>query len=224
MRKHGKILGSLVLLSVAAAAIVVGLAHYFSSASIHSLLTENHELNKAIRNLTETRQIGFATVVSRESGPLGEIKSLVRFVQTEPGKPNQIVSEQLFEVSGELIHFDALIVKFSESYVREGKGRALYLWRRIYGEQTAPEAGEPIDLTGQSPERYRAISESLRLKDRATFWEAIWNLADDPAYLSDYGITAIYGNATYMRILPGQIYLFKINASGQIYPELLNYN
>lgn len=222
MRTQGKILASLILIAVAAAAIVVGLAHYFSSSSIHSLLTENHELNRAIRNLTETREVGYATVLSQEVDALGHTRSLVRFVQTEPGNVHQIASEQLFEVTGEVIHFDALIVKFSESYVREGKGRALYLWRRIYGETTAPEAGEAIQGPGQAPERYRAITESLRLKDRDTFWSAIWDLANDPSRLSQYGITAIYGNAVYTRMRTGDVTVFKINANGQIYPERLS--
>ncbi|MFP4260597.1 MAG: hypothetical protein ACLFS1_05900 [Opitutales bacterium] len=223
MRKKGKILGTIVLLAGAAAAAIVGLAFYFSSSSIHSLLTENHELNKAIRNLTEERQIGYATVLSRESDQHGRTKSLVRFVQTAPGNPDQIVSEQLFEVTGSVIHFDALIVKFSDAYVREGKGRSLYLWRRIYGDQTAPENGEAIQDRDDHPERYAEISRSLRLKDREVFWEAIWDLAENPAQLSQFGVTAIYGNAIYTRMEPGQVYLFKISPTGQIYPKRLSY-
>ena len=223
MRNQGKILSTTVLLAAAAAAAIVGLAYYFSSSSIRSLLTENHELNKAIRNLTEERQIGYATVVSQETDQLGQTSSLVRFVQTAPGNPDQIVSEQLFQIAGSVIHFDALIVKFSDAYVREGKGRALYLWRRIYGDQTAPESGQPIQKPGDHPERYTEISNSLRLKDREVFWDAIWNLAENPAQLTEFGVTAIYGNAIYTRMQPGQVYLFKITPTGQIYPKLLSY-
>ena len=223
MRNQGKILSTMVLLAAAAAAAIVGLAYYFSSSSIHSLLTENHELNKAIRNLTEERQIGYATVVSQETDQLGQTSSLVRFVQTAPGNPDQIVSEQLFQIAGSVIHFDALIVKFSDAYVREGKGRALYLWRRIHGDQTAPENGQAIQKPGDHPERYAAISDSLRLKDREVFWDAIWKLAENPAQLTEFGVTAIYGNAIYTRMQPDQVYLFKISPTGQIYPKLLSY-
>ena len=223
MRIKGKILGTIVLIAAAVAATVVGLAFYFSSSSIHSLLTENHELNKAIRNLTQEHQIGYATVLSRESDQLGRTNSLVRFVQTAPGNPDEIISEQLFEVTGSIIHFDALIVKFNDAYVREGKGRALYLWRRIYGEQTAPKNGEAIQEPGDHPERYAQISRSLRLKDREVFWDAIWDLAENPAQLNQFGVTAIYGNAIYTRMEPGQIYLFKISPTGQIYPKRLSY-
>lgn len=223
MRKEGKILGTVILLAAAIAAGIVGVAHYFSSSSIHSLLTDNHRLNEAIKNLTEERQIGYVTVLSQEKDGLGQITSLVKLAQTAPGNPDQIVSEELFQVEGDVIHLDALIVKFSDAFVQDGKGRALYLWRRIYGEKTAPEVGQPIQTPGEQPDRYKGISETLRLKDREVFWDAIWQLAEDPAQLSEYGVSAIYGNAVYTKMKPGQIYLLKISASGQIYPDLLSY-
>jgi len=221
--QSGKIIARVALLAVVVTAAVLGVAFYFSSSSIHSLLTENHQLNKAIRNLTEERQIGFATLASRSRNARGEQESLVRFVQTVPGKPNEIVSEELFVVVGEVIHFDALIVKFSDDFVKDGKGRALYLWRRIYGDNQAPAEGALIQSPDQVPERYRAISQSLRLKDQSIFWNAIWELANDPQQLSRYGITAVFGNAIYTKMEPDRVYLFKISPTGQIYPELLQY-
>lgn len=210
-------------LAAIATAAVLGIAFYFSSSSIHSLLTENHELNKAIRNLTDEQQIGFATLKSRSINEFGQVESLVRFVQTAPGKPNEIVSEELFVVEGEVIHFDALIVKFSDDYVKDGKGRALYLWRRIYGESEAPTEGDLIQAPGEAPERYHAITQSLKLKNQPIFWEAIWDLANDPEQLSAYGIKAVFGNAIYTKMQPDKVYLFKISPTGQIYPDVLSY-
>ena len=213
----------MVLLAAIATAAILGVTFYFSSSSIHSLLTENHQLNKAIRNLTAEQQIGFATLKSQSRNALGEVESLVRFVQTAPGRPDTIVSEELFVVEGDVIHFDALIVKFSDDYVKDGKGRALYLWRRIYGESEAPMEGDVIERPGQAPERYAAITQSLRLKNQSVFWEAIWDLANDPQRLSEYGISAVFGNAVYTKMEPDRVYLFKISPTGQIYPDVLNY-
>ncbi|MFU8848455.1 MAG: hypothetical protein ACNA77_07035 [Opitutales bacterium] len=221
--RSGKIILTLVTLSAIVTAGVLGVVFYFSSSSIHSLLTENHQLNKAIRNLTEEQQIGYATLESRSRNALGQAESLVRFVQTAPGRPNEVVSEEFFVVEGEVIHFDALIVKFSDDYVKDGKGRALYLWRRIYGENQAPAEGDLIQSPGQAPERYRAITQSLRLKDQSVFWDAIWDLANDPQQLSEYGLTAVFGNAIYTRMEPDRVYLFKISPTGQIYPDVLSY-
>ena len=203
-------------------AAILGVSFYLSSSTIHSLLTENHELNKAIKNLTAEEQIGYATLQSQARDATGQLQSTVRFVQTAAGKPKEIVSEQLFTITGDVIHFDALIVKFNNQYVQDGKGRSLYLWRRIYGEANSPASGELIELPGDAPERYHSITKSLRMKDSDIFWEAIWELANAPEQLSKYGITAVFGNAIYSRMKEGQITLFKISPTGQIYPEVLD--
>lgn len=223
MHKEGKTLGIILFLITAIVAAIVGIAHYLGSSSIHSLLTNNQRLNEAIKNLTEERQIGYLSVLAQENDELGKITSLVKLTQTAPGNQDRIVSEELFQIAGEVIHLDVLIVKFSDAFVQDGRGRALYLWRRIYGEKTAPEKGETIQRPEEQPDRYRGISKTLRLKDRKVFWNAIWQLAEDPALLNEYGVSAIYGNAVYTKTKPGQIYLIKINASGQIYPDLLSY-
>ncbi len=218
----GKVTAKLLAAATILTAAILGVSFYLSSSTIHSLLTENHELNKAIKNLTAEEQIGYATLQSQTRDSLGQLQSTVRFVQTAAGKPKEIVSEQLFTVAGDIIHFDALIVKFNNQYVQDGKGRSLYLWRRIYGEGSSPASGELIELPGEAPERYHSITKSLRMKDSDLFWEAIWKLANDPQQLSQYGITAIFGNAIYSRLKEGQITLFKISPTGQIYPEVLD--
>ncbi|WPJ95735.1 hypothetical protein SH580_20150 [Coraliomargarita algicola] len=222
-RNGGKILAMLVGLTALLVAAILGLSFYLSSSSIHSLLTENHELNKALTNLSQEEQIGFATVISQETNALGQLTTVLKFVQTAAGNPKEIVDEHIYTIQGNVVHFDALIVKFSDANVRAGKERALYLWRRIYGEQTAPDQGEPIQIPGNAPERYHAISRSLKVKDRTVFWEAIWSLANDPERLSQYGITAVFGNAIYTRMETGKVYLFKIGATGQIYPEVVDF-
>ncbi len=108
-KKDGKLLGGLIALTAIITAALIGIAFYFSSSSIHSLLTENHELNKAITNLSAETQIGYATVQSQSKTPTGTIETIVKFVQTSPENPNQIVSEQLFSIEGNMIFFDALI-------------------------------------------------------------------------------------------------------------------
>ncbi len=215
-------MGPLLALAALLTAGILGMSFYYSTASIHELLTENHQLNKAVRNLTEEAQIGYAMLQSQERDELGALVSVVRFVQTASDNPKEVVSEQLFTVRGDIVHFDALIVKFTDDYVKDGTERALYLWRRIYGEQTQPANGEAIDMPGTAPERYHAITRSLRLKNRDIFWEAIWELANDANCLSDYGVKAVFGNAIYTRLQPGKVYLFKISPTGQIYPETVD--
>jgi hypothetical protein len=221
-RSNGRWIGTLMALAALVTAGILGMSFYHSTASIHELLTENHQLNKAVRNLTHEEQIGYATLQSQSHNALGELESVVRFVQTAADNPKAVVSEQLFTVRGDIIHFDALIVKFTNEYVKDGSERALYLWRRIYGETTTPADGDAIEIPGTAPERYYTITESLHLKNRDIFWEAIWDLANDTNRLNDYGVQAVFGNAIYTRMVPGKVTLFKISATGQIYPETVD--
>ncbi|MCJ7730284.1 MAG: hypothetical protein MUO27_10470, partial [Sedimentisphaerales bacterium] len=115
----------------------------------------------------------------------------------------------------------ALIVKFSDKMVMDGKERAMYLWRRVYGEGMAPQDGFAIEQARAEPERYADLMARLPIKQRELFWLNIWDLANDPEKLKQDGITAIYGNAVYSRLQTGLIYVFKISPTGQLYPEVV---
>ena len=62
---------------------------------------------------------------------------------------------------------------------------------------------------------------ALPIKERALFWSSIWELANNPEKLKEYGIDAIYGNVVYSRVQEGLIYVFKISPTGQVFPEIV---
>ncbi|MDD3277031.1 MAG: hypothetical protein PHP93_08290 [Kiritimatiellales bacterium] len=205
------------LLALIAFIFVAG-ALFYGTKTVHDLLGENKQLKQAIVTLTQEDQIGYAKVV-RQKTIDGKLYSTVRFVETARGNPLQTVLEKEYEIEGDIIHFDALIVTFSSQAVIDGKERSLYLWRRVYGETQSPADGFPIEEQGAEPARYAGLLSRLRMKDRAMFWNAIWDLANDPEALQQHGIKAIYGNAVYKKLKPGLIYVFKISPTGQLIPE-----
>ena len=217
-----KSISRLILIAIVVTAGILGVSFYYSTASIHQLLTENKRLREAVHNLTQETQIGYAVLESQTRDAAGNTISQIRLVQTAPDNPRTIVSEQRFAIHSKVIFFDALIVKFTDAFVKDGKERALYLWRRIYGESTPPVEGQTIETPSAAPERYESITRSLRFKSKQIFWDAIWELANDTDKLNSYGVTAVFGNAIYIRPKPGKVYLFKISATGQIYPETIN--
>ena len=196
----------------------VGGTLFYGTKTVHDLLGDNQKLQTAIATLTHEDQIGFAKVLRQEERG-DQLYTTVRFVETARGDPLDIVLEKEYEIQGDVVHFDSLIVTFSDQAVMDGKARSLYLWRRIYGEHTRPSDGFPIETPGTHPERYAGLLRELKLPEQKMFWEAIWDLANDPEALRDHGIKAIYGNAVYKRLRPGLIYVFKIGADGQVYPE-----
>jgi len=193
---------------------------YYGAMTIHELLAENKHLKQAITNLTHEDQIGYAKVISQEySG--GKLFTTIRFVETARDNKLKKVLEKDYTIEGDIIHFDALIVKFGNKMVMDGKEKGLYLWRRVYGEKTAPEDGFAIEEAGAQPARYDDILALLSEKQQELFWSNIWDLANNPDKLREYDIKAIYGNVVYSRLRKGLIYVFKISSVGQVYPEVV---
>lgn len=211
-------IGMLALLIAGAAYVGPGL--YRNALTIHELLTENKQLKQAINNLTEEDQIGYAKVLSQRMEN-GRKLTTIRFVETAPDDKTKVVLQRECTVEGDVIHFDALIVKFEDKMVMDGKARALYVWRRIYGEATPPQNGCPIEEPGAEPKRYAGLLKALPLEHQQLFWSSIWDLANDPEKLRQYGIKAIYGSVVYNQFRPGLIYVFKINPVGHLYPEVV---
>ena len=208
--------------------LIVGLiaAGYFGRGyllremTIHQLLSENKQLKEAITNLTAEEQIGYAKVIKQETKD-GKVWTTLRFVETARSDKLKKILEKDYTIEGDIVHFDALIVKFDNKMVMDGKERAMCLWRRIYGETIAPQGGFAIESPGAEPARYADLLVKLSIKQRELFWANIWDLANDVEKLKQDGITAIYGNAVYSKLKEGLIYVFKISSTGQFYPEVV---
>ena len=219
-RKKVKLLPLIVIAAAIAGVAYLGRTPYKAIATIRELLTENKELKQALTNLSREDQIGYAKVVGQETKN-GELLTTIRFVETARDNKLEKILEKEYTIAGDIVHFDALIVKFGSKMVMDGKTRALYLWRRVYGENMTPAEGFTIEEPGAEPQRYRNLLEALPIEHRKLFWSEIWELANDTERLAEYDIDAIYGNAVYWRLREGLIYIFKINSTGQVYPEIV---
>ena len=210
------ILGGICLVIVA----YLGRGFYYRAITIHELLTENKHLKQAITNLTYEDQIGYAKVLSQEPND-GKILTTLKFIETARDDKLKTVLEKEYTIEGDIVYFDALIVKFGDKMVMDVKTKALYLWRRVYSEKMAPDQGFAIEEPGAEPQRYGDLLKLLPMKQKRLFWSHIWDLANDPDKLKEHDIEAIYGNAVYSRLREGLIYVFKISPSGQVYPEVV---
>jgi len=197
---------------------LVGGSLFYGTKTVHDLLAGNEKLKKAIATLTHEDQIGFAKVLKQEMRD-GRLYTTVKFVETARDDLLNKVLVREYEIEGDIVHFDALIVTFDDQMVLDGKARSLYLWRRVYGENMTPAEGYEIESPDTIPARYGELMQELKLSDQKKFCTAIWDLANHPEALRDQGIKAIYGNAVYKRLRPGLIYVFKIGNDGQVYPE-----
>jgi hypothetical protein len=215
-----KIILYLVAFAFIGVLVYVGRGWFYGATTVHKLLTENKNLKTAITNLTVEDQIGYAKVISQENRD-GRLLTTVKFVETARDDRFRKILEKEYVIEGNVIHFDALIVKFGDKMVMDGKKKALYLWRRVYSENTAPENGMAIEEPGQEPLRYGDLLKVLPIKERDLFWTSIWELANAPDKLKEYDIEAVYGNVVYSKLRKGNVYVFKITPAGQLYPEVV---
>ena len=216
----GRLLFGLFVISVLAVAFVLGRAFYLSNRTIFDLLRESESLRNAIANLTAESEIGMAKVINQMEAN-GTTLTEILFVVTDRDDPDKRLLEKRVTIEGDVVHFDALIIRFDDTLVTDGRERALYLWRRIYGERTPPEQGKLIEDPGSQPERYAEVFKLVPEREREMFWSEIWALANDPDRLEEAGITAVYGNALYQKLEPGRVYLFKIRNTGDFYVETM---
>jgi hypothetical protein len=208
------------LLLLAGVAAYILKSQFYGIMTIRQLLAENKELRQNIANLTAEDQIGYAKVIDQNSIS-GKLLTTILFVETDRSDKLKHILEKKYTIEGDIVHFDALIVKFSDKLVGSGAEKSLYLWHRVYGEKMAPAEGFSVERPGAEPRRYKELTQKLSPGDRKTFWGGIWALANDPEALKDAGVTAVYGNAIYSRLQKGYIYVFKITATGQLYPEVV---
>ena len=208
------------LLCTALLLIAVGV--YKGGSALDKLFTENAKLKKALSNLTDAGKIGYAKVISQTIDGQGRITATeLKFIETSRDNELDKILEKTYAVDGDIVHFDALIVKFGDKIVMSGQKKSLYLWRRIYGENTAPNAGFLIEEPNKEPQRYKELLGELPIKQRDIFWTNIWDLANDPQKLQKYDIEAIFGNVTYVKLKKGLLYIFRISPTGQVYPEVI---
>ncbi len=214
----GKIIWAGVAVAAVAAGLYMSVGVYRAGTSVQELLTENRQLREAIQNLTDTGKIGGARVVSTEEID-GQLYTTLKFWEYDRNNEHKIIQRDEYRVKGKVVHFDALIVRFSDPLIQEGQ-KSMYLWRRIYSEEIAPEQGFYINDPQSEPHRYKDFLAQLPADHRKMFWDSIWELAHQPDKLKEYGIEAVYGDVTYSPMEEGYLYIFQITPAGQIYPEV----
>jgi hypothetical protein len=209
-----------VMAVLAAGTAYMGRGLYHGAMTIHELLNENKQLKQAITNLTNEDQIGYAKVVSQLNDD-GRLLTTIRFVETAREDKTRRILQKEYTVEGDVVHFDALIVTFGDKMVMDGRAKALYLWRRIYGEKMTPQEGYPIEEPGTEPTRYSGLLRALPIRQQKLFWTEIWDLANNLDKLKEHDIKAIYGNVVYRKLCEGLIYVFKIKPTGELSVEVV---
>lgn len=129
------------------------------------------------------------------------------------GRP--IGDGRTFNVEGQVVYIDALIVKFNDKLVIDGhaeRGHPLLLFRRAFGEKQSPESGYMLDEVSHVPHGYRTDKPMPEWEKK--LWADFWKVARHP---EDYaGVRSAHGKAPYTRVEPGRTYVVTLRADGEM--------
>ena len=188
---------------------------------LQEAIKNNEALKEAIANLTATETVAFVDVSKRVESKSGAKVSFI-FSETERNQPNREIDEGIkLNADGNLTYFEALVVSFNFDQVKEGK-KAIFLWRRVFGEDEAPSKGH--SLKQSLPKAYEEISKAcnktffgFQLTDNAKeFWNSIWDLANNPDKLKSLGIQSIQAKASGIKLMSGMRYKLTIGSTGKM--------
>ena len=153
-------------------------------------------------------------VTHQGRGDDGKLRTDLLFV--EVGPDGVALPPKRFTLLGDTGYVEAQVVKFERSFVREGdplRGRSLALFTRLYGSQTAPDAGEPVDPPGQAPRVYSGLDSRQNQFER-DLWADFWRMMDDTAYARTKGVRVAQKESVGGVFRPDMLYTITLEADG----------
>jgi len=209
-------------ISVFAVAVIAALAGWgaFSSARkalrIQRLERERNELIEHIQRLSASRRVAQARVLEQYVDGQGRRISRLLWQEIRPdgiiGLPVEV------KVVGEIAYFEALIIKFDHGLVGLGdpeRGVSLAMFRRIFGDEQAPESVALFDRAG--PVYAAPLS---RRENNAAIWDRFWELIEDPELAAAYGVRVAQIEAPAVPLRQGQIWKVTLDAAGGLNVKL----
>ncbi len=188
---------------------------------VDKLASDNSELTKNVDRLTTSIKLlrlkhRLARITVRKQAPndAGILTTVFDFVEiNEEGQP--IGETQTYEIDGDRIYVEYLVVKFDDAYVTQAdieRGTSICLIQRIFGEKQKPAEGFIIDQVGTRPTGYDRGQPVSEFEQQ--IWDDFWTIANNRAKAEELGIRAIQAEAPSLRVLEGKTYEIEIRATG----------
>lgn len=209
-------IGLLVCLSVLG---LVGLGFYSHLREGADRLAKSEQqvekLNDVIGRLEAERRVA-DLIVAEQSRTDGVLHT--RLIMVEYDRAARPLPPRAFEVVGDQVHVDALVIKFDNDLVRADhpmRGRALLLFEKLYGDAQPPAQAARIDPVGGVPGIYRDVDPNVSTFEQK-LWHQFWQLADDPALRQQLGVKVAHGAGVFAPFKPGIRYTVTLAADGNV--------
>lgn len=180
-------------------------------AEVNVLEDEKRRLVDYADRLAASRRVAQVDVIRQRTDDRG--RTINTLMWQEIGSDGALGKPIALETIGDLVYFDALVIKFERRLVGEGdpqRGVSLAMFRRIFGEGQSPDSAPEIGRDARPPS---AMSlESAAFQDE--IWGRFWEIADDPRVASHYGVRVAQCEAPGARLKSGQIWEVSLDAAG----------
>ena len=180
---------------------------------VADLKVEIEKLHTRLALLKVDHRVAKLRVVDQGTQEGGKLTSLVEFVElNDEGQP--IGQPRQFELPGDTVYVDYLVVKFDDKYVEEkdlDRSTSLCLFSRIFGDQQKPIDGFSLDVAGSRPHGYERGGQMTDFEKE--IWDDFWSIANDEAKAQEKGIRAAHGQAISMKVQKGKTYRIQLRAS-----------
>jgi hypothetical protein len=175
---------------------------------------ERRQLERVVERLGVERRMADIDVLQHHTAEDGRIVQTI-IQLTEIGRDGTPLTPLVFGVPGQVPHFDALVIKFLDDYVRRGdplRGASLALFRRVYGESQAPQQGYWLGRRGAVPDVYRVDPQPSEFEQ--ALWREFWSYASDPQAAAEAGVRVAQGEAVYAPMNAGERWRLTLEADG----------
>jgi hypothetical protein len=192
-------------------------------------------LREEIANLTAEERHAKIIVDAIADDGQGAPWISLRWAETDKdgrGLPN--VPPKDYRVRGRELYVDSYQIIFDPAAVREGdplKGKALTLFKSIYGDDQKPNEGLSLDVPaavvkGEGAPRGAGkpdlVPPFFRRRDGRSaefekrIWSRFWDMALDAEYAKSEGVRTVQGTAVHRPVVAGKEYRLTLTAPGQV--------
>jgi hypothetical protein len=205
------------LLMVALAVVVTFFAwDYLRKEAQHR--RELRTLQEIIKRLTAQERVAQVVVKNRTVDPSGAVVTRLEFLEWD--RAGKRLPPVFATLTGKEVYFEALVVKFRDEYVEKGdalRGKAIILFRRIFGSSQAPDQGVLID-----PKPEDGIPCVYRVDEKPSpfevgLWKRFWDYAEHPEEAAKLGVSVMECKAVGNRLTANSVWDLKVEAGGEIH-------
>lgn len=181
---------------------------------VYGIWTEKTVYERYLHNLLGEQRAAEVCVIEQHQSTDEPVRTTVRFQEfRQNGQP---LSPLVLTLPGEEVYIDAFVTLYESDAVKRGRAKSLYLFRRIFTEQVAPQLGVPLYRSEGSgdgiPPSY--VHPSIDRPIQQQVWSDLWRLIEDHAYAETHRVRTTFGQAVYAKMQAGQCFTVTLQHHG----------